>query len=540
MQVQGKRKMKTLELPLYGSTSMFGVQCIGESGRLRMKLAVFAWLVVFACLLAACGGGGGQSKTTTDSVSGVQVQTSTAQTGVASASSSAGVDSLLGSVGDITSLSSVAALSGGVLQPAISIVANPTLCKLMNFKDMGCWLDSDGYYIGISPSALGPEIPGCQTLQANSVTATTMPASGSWACYQYVADPQANFPTQVQVALPNGMSALAELYFLAQNKLGMKVADDRTHGPLLVMNYTPPGLTRMILVLRPKNGVAGQPVNIGVGLPAPAVANSTPETASVMVMNQAVNGTIDEPGVSSSYYFYPLQTGQTIVEFMARFSANQRVSYFPATRVGDSSYELGTEVSVAQGQSGVIWRIPGFVANASGDSSLRGIMVRASGINSSAPAKESFSVRIGVPDGYITSPTNLVNNENLPRLYLDTVGVIKVFSYVIVNATIIDSFGNPVENEMIGIRIKAGEVDNTVVVYTDAAGKISYTQNFAACSGLGPHPNTSYSIPPDNWLMWGFEGTVDMILPYSQPAEPNGRSNQVHFPFFRICREARQ
>jgi hypothetical protein len=519
-------------------------QIFSHSNPSRRPCRVFVGL--FAILLGACGGGTGstQQGSSTQSSASSQAAASSSVQSTALPLVQYQINAAVYSNSEVTqaekdliNAANADAVPGTTLASNISLMATTAAapCKLMKLKtSISCWLPAAGVYV-VGQLAIGPEVPGCTTIPVGSVSTGTSPPAGGLSCFQFVTSSAA--PLTTQIALPSGITGIAELYVVAPNGSGMKISDDLSRSnPMSVSSAH--GNMRLALMVRPETGAGGQEIKIGVGVPASPQINDTPETATIAAMNQTVSGTIPVPGASARYYFYPLQAGQTAAVVSSGTTGNQTASYRRAQKTGPNTYILESEVSLQAGAYDYPSDLP---LNTVDTTSPYGIMIKISGSSGSAPVNEPFTFRVGIQNSFISTQTPW-NNENLTNMYNVTSGLVQSFRYIGTTIVVKDEIGNVIPGERLGITITPNQNDSLSSRYqevrTDNNGVFVLNYSLPACTGVDlGQQNIQLTVPGDHWIMNGQTGVVIAEVLDSTPPLRFTSRKRVETQFYQICSE---
>jgi hypothetical protein len=446
---------------------------------------------------------------------------------------------------DLTTIDSAAlAQSDGLIQ-ARAAGDNPAACKLYRFTTTpSCWLQASTYYDvgpGTSTADYGPAVSNCIQATVGTSYVGTTPAAGGSTCYQFVINASATVNSQV--ILPAGITGIVELFSVASNNAGMKIADAQSPSDPLNVNVTS-AYHRYAIMVRPGNGPGAQPFSIGVGTTAPPIAptlpNSDAQHPKVLAMNQTQTDVISATGQKDFYYFYPSTANQTTAEFISNFSSDQTVGYRPAQRSATGVYSFNPETLATSANQSLI--IGGVLPNTTGATVVNGVMVRVSAKVPAAPVAGAFSIRAGVKTGYINLGT-LWNYEGLTRVYAQASGRQQAYSYIGVSVTVKDVNGAPVAGEQVNIDVYLDENNQSVSIsmvgVTDASGIAGFQPSILnnCPSTAVTSSNTSTSSPPENYTMVGSKASVKIRSPNTMPVAPNNNSNIISVPFYKICSE---
>jgi hypothetical protein len=473
-------------------------------------------LIIAIFVLTSCGGGGNSDSKSSSNTSNLAATEYVASLTTATVSQ-------LDTTGSLVAAAST-------IQP----------CKLMQLgATVRCLLPTSGYYSIGTGAGLASLIPNCTSVEVGATAAAVIPSANAVTCFQFVTNGVSTSSLLTEVALPDGITGIAELYVEFPNTAALKITDDLSGSNPMSVSFIPNQVMRIAVIVRTDNSVGGETVRIGVGVPAAVPpTNSTANQADQLVMNKTVSSYAPLAAVADRYYFYPLLSGQTTAELSATFPAGLTVGYMYAQKIADNNYNLQNEIYTDSSESGVVKSLTGLVP-ASGSGVSNGIMFHVHS-SSSTQAAQAFSLRIGVGVAYVSYPL-LSNTENL-NTYEKTLGLTKSYSYLGMTVSVRDSSNNPVEGESVEFRVLANKLDKstaiTQTVQTDAAGNASYTANFPVCLGVDKNvPNLVYSVPGDHWLMNGQSGIVWASLPNSVSVESNPSNTEQSAEFYKICSE---
>lgn len=434
--------------------------------------------------------------------------------------------------------------AGGLAALFSTISAAQTLpapCKTMYFgtAKLACLQPGPGGIVtnlkGTDSSSIPPATQWCQAITPGTIAPATTPAPGTMACYQFTVQDLTNL--NVQTAFPTGIVGSAELYNINSNTSGFKLAESFYPNNPMSTTYTTQFI-RAVLVVKTTNGAGGAPMNIGVNAPTatPIPATNTLANAISMAINDTVYGKIATP-LTSAYYFYPLKIGQAKAAIRATFTLNQQVAYSFAQQTGPGTYNTQPEIVFTPAQSGKnIAATSPYPANTSTTTTPAGVLIRVSGINSSAPANEAFTARVGIADATISS-YNIENTETISRWYPVSPAQLQAATYITSTAQVTDSSGAPVRDQDITVTVNRNtSVNGSVQVSTlrtDNSGRISITTQMPACSGTVFVQNNygPPGSPTDHWDGTAQRAAVVFNLPDVVPAETR---TQI---FTRICKE---
>lgn len=396
-----------------------------------------------------------------------------------------------------------------------------------------------------SSSTVAAPVAGCQEISVGYVYNDTTPASGSFKCYQFVIADKTKIDSQI--ALPADVTAVAGLYFVdpASGQLTTELDSEQTPNPLLMQ--TVGQNMRIVLALQPTNGTGGQVFQFGTwsrqGFDA-YEPNDKPSRAVTIPLSKNIKANIDAPSVDEDYYFYPFKPGQTSEGITIRFTSNQAVGVRVAQQTGPGAFSWGAETLIPADYSGKSFTFSGVPANTVGSTTPYGVMIRVRGNNASAPSAEPYSLRVGPSTGYIAN-INQWNNENISRWYPTSITGIQVANYLGMSINVMDSFGDPVEGEVVRFVYNSNTQDPSiqkdVLVTTDLFGNASYVANFPACTGT-VFSETGYGAfahPTQHWNGTMQPGAWVAQLLYAKPVAPNegGTTFKPPLNFFHICSE---
>lgn len=393
-----------------------------------------------------------------------------------------------------------------------------------------------GMSSGTSVANIAPVIAGCQEIPVGSSYIGTTPAAGSSSCYQFVFNTQATVNSQIRV--PAGFSGIAELFSVSPNGLGLKVTGSTSPTNPFAFSTTSQ-YYRVALLLRTGAGTGGQPVTVGVGVPAPALpgpVNDASSRPTVVPMNQTASETTPSKAQSQYYYFFPTTPGQTAANLVANFTANQTVSYSSAQKSAAGVYTLGTMVPLSATAANVVQHLSGLTPTAAGAAVQNGLMVRVASTMAGVAVQEPFSLRAGVTTASVVSAV-VSNDEGLTHIYPRISGVRQAFSRLTMVVDVKDANNATVAGEKVIFTVYNDEHDlanfRTYFVDTDAIGHISTTLSLPSyCPGGTVDDSTVFTAPVGD--QWHIEGQFAQVIT-SLPNLPS--SPKVTRRFFKVCSE---
>lgn len=325
-------------------------------------------------------------------------------------------------------------------------------------------LGSAGNLIGGASATVAPVVTGCAQVNAGYVYNTTTVAAGSAQCYQFVVGSSASKIDNL-IALPSGVTGNAYLFYVEPSTGQLTTlldSDQSPNSPMLVQAIAQNA--RLVLAIVPASGTGGQTFQFGVFNRGTGYdsyeANDKASNPTNLALNQTITASIDVPGIDQDYYFYPLSAGQTSVELLANFSTNQSVWVRPAFKTSTGSYSWGTEQPLTTGTVAVnAYTISGLLPAGT----QFGVIVRVSGIKTTAPAKETYTLRVaGTNAGVAVSPYTI--QENITYLYPSYTW--QAYGAIGATAYVDDGANTVLAGEMVEFRIYPDTDSNSSYYYS--------------------------------------------------------------------------
>lgn len=386
-------------------------------------------------------------------------------------------------------------------------------------------------------------IAGCQAIDLGLIYTDATPAAGDLKCYQFVVNDKTKIDSNV--LMPNGVTAYA--YLFAVDPVSGQLSDvaldtdAAVNAPLVLQGIAESA--RLVLVVQPQNGAAGQAYQFGAwsrpGFDA-YEPNDKPGKPVLAKVNQTLKANIDVAGVDQDYYFFPLLRGQTSTNITINFTAQQSAGVRIARKNPDGSYAWAAESTLTAAQSGQALALTNIPVGSAAVGQY-GVMVRVSGESAAAPAAQPYTVRINTSDVYVAEIRQF-NNENITRWFPFPQAGLQVHSYIDLYVQIKDEGGQPVEGQSVIFYVVRNAGDNTTLqlhtMLTDQFGQASYNAPLAECTG-DRYTATNYGPFNNTDPRWDGEGQVGAYwfqLPGAQPTPPE-TSITKPITFNRVCKE---
>jgi len=525
-----------------------------KNSRRNLVTSRFLALPLFAFVIAGCGGGGDQTFTTSNTASSVArsaltvVRPSTL-TMPSAAESNSNQNVLTGTVGASPVLDASATESVQAQTLSINLLPNSTAATSTGPKPIAhaaiaaatATAPSTATAAATATAAVGTALnpiggptaviaaalSNCASINVGTTYNSTLAASGGYGCYQFTVGATAS-KIDVKAAIPTGISANAYLYYVSPvtNQLTTVLDTDTTpNNPLLTQAVAQNA--RLVLAVAPTSGTGGQTFQLGA-FNRPGYDSYEPNgkitRAAIVSMNGTVNANVDVPASDTDYYFYQLLPGQTSVEVMVKFSANQSADVRLAQVNTTGGYAYGAESAITS--SGATYLFSGLPANGVGSTTPYGLIIRVGGISTAAPTQDPYSLRVGITTAVLNS-FSVQNAETFSNLYplknlgtvtipdnnnivLSYAGAVSAHSYVNMFMKLVDGNGAPVAGEPVTISVFSNIATNpppppTVFsTVTDATGNATGRYTFSGC-GSPSHTYSYMSISA--WL----NGTGNLI-----------------------------